>query len=211
MNYYDELITEIKNDIKNNNFDDALQKIKNELSLPYIPSNIEPELHKLLELIPVSSNNTLISDEQIVSYLNGNQSMQLRAVQELDKKNLRDYIDIINDFLTKSDYINAKVLLIESLIRQEISEEINYVKDGISYTFIPKYIRLPEESLGYIKAIELLKDIYMKEPSKFELSKQLLYKECIFALPISFDEEEALILAQKIESYINDAFNNNLA
>lgn len=92
------------------------------------------------------------------------------------------------------------------MIRQEISDEFTYINEGIEYNFIPRYVMLPEESLGFQKAYKLLEDIFMKDPSMFQMSKSLLYKECLMALPLSYDEQEGEDLANKIKEYILDAF-----
>ena len=131
---------------------------------------------------------------------------QLIAVEVLNHKNLRDYINLCNEYLTNDGFINAKVLLIESLIKQDISDEISFNNEGLEYTFIPRYIMLPEESDGYKAAINSLNELFMKEPSKLEIAKSLVYKECIMALPINLDETEGHELASNVYKYVLKAF-----
>lgn len=207
MSYYDELLVKIDSLIASKDYDEAYSLIESELKMPYIPKNIEDKLLDYKNMLPNDSKLTNLSLEDAIKYLKGSELEQLRAVDELNSLNLRDYLDICSEFLKNDGYINAKVLLVESLIKQEINEEIHMSCNGLEYDFIPKYVMLPEESLGYKKAIELLNNEYMKEPSKLELAKQLIYKECLLNLPLNFNEEEGSILADSAIRYINDAFN----
>ena len=207
MSYYDELVKSIQKLISSKDYAEAKRLINNELNMPYIPRDTEERLKDFLAMCPNEQANSSISDETIIEYLKGTPEKQLMAVNVLNGKNLRDYLDICNEYLTGDGFINAKVLLVESLVRQEISDEIKLNKDGFEYSFIPRYVMMPEESEGFRVAYDKLKDIFMKNPSMFEMSKSLLYKECLMALPVSYIEEEGDDLADKISKYVLDAFN----
>lgn len=206
MSYYDDLLNTIDALIANRNILEAKSLVLNELKMPYIPSDIETKLNAYLKDFPKEDMSHHISIEEIVSYLKEDEEKQLIAVNELSRLNLRDYLDIVSEYLNSDGIINAKVLLIDSLISQDISNELNMVNKGVEYKFIPKYIVPVEISKGYVKAIKLVSDEYMKEPSKLKLAKDLIYKECILALPLSFEEDEAQNLANKAIEYINKCF-----
>jgi len=207
MNYYDELIENIDNLLDLNDFDNAKRLILNELDMPYIPKDLEIKLRDYLALINSRTYvSEAFSDNQIEEYLFKDDEHALIAVQELNSKNLRNYIDLCNKFLVSNANINAKVLLIDSLIRQEINEDITYSHDGLDYTFIPKYVIPFEQSDGYLACVKKLEDVFMKDPSKCQLAKQLLYKEAILALPINIEIEEVNDVCNKIIEYINKAF-----
>lgn len=206
MSYYDDLLNTIDALIANKNILEAKSLVLNELKMPYIPSDIETKLNAYLKDFPKEDMSHHISIEEIVSYLKEDEEKQLIAVNELSRLNLRDYLDIVSEYLNSDGFINAKVLLIDSLISQDISNELNMVNEGVEYKFIPKYIVPVELSKGYVKAIKLVSDEYMKEPSKLKLAKDLIYKECILALPLSFEEDEAQNLANKAIEYINKCF-----
>ena len=206
MTYYEELIRNLENFINTKQYKEAEELINSELRLPYIPSNVYDKLVELKDLIPKNETKLSLNDEEIEEYLKSSNEKQLIAVEVLNHKNLRDYIDLCNEYLTNKGFINAKVLLIESLIKQDISDEINFNNDGLEYSFIPRYIMLPEESDGYKAAINSLNELFMKEPSKLEIAKSLVYKECIMALPINLDETEGFELANKVYKYVLKAF-----
>lgn len=207
MSYYDELLNKVKELIDKGDYNKASSLIDKELSMPYIPSDFEPKLRELLSLIPIEIDQKSLSDDQIIEYLISDEMKQLRAVEELNKKNLREYLDICGNYLCSEGFINAKALLVDSLIKQDINEEINMLNNGLEYSFIPKYILSPENSLGFLEGLKLLSDKYMKEPSKLELAKQLLYKECLLALPVNYEEDDGPYLADKVYEYIENAFN----
>lgn len=206
MGYYEDLLNTVNKEINDGNFATALDLIEKELSMPYVPSDVEKKLKEHLGNIPKNSSIKKLSDEDIISYLKSDETKQLIAIDELNDRNLREYLDICEEYLTSNGYINAKVLLVHSLISQDINEEIKMLNEGIEYKFIPKYVMLPEESLGFKAALAILDEKYMKEPSKLELAKELLYKECLLALPLNYEEDEAKQLANKIYEYIENAF-----
>ena len=207
MNYYDETLEKIEILLKEDKEKEVLDLINDELKQTYIPSDFENKLYEYLDKIKPQNVVKSISDDEIEEFLYSTNEKQLLAVDALNKRNLRDYIDICNKYLCSNGFLNAKVLLVDSLIRQEINEDIKMNNKGIEYEFIPKFLLTIEESDGFISGNKYLNDYYLKEPSKLELAKNLLYKEMILLLPINQDENEGLIIAKKITKYIDDAFN----
>jgi hypothetical protein len=103
-------------------------------------------------------------------------------------------------------FINAKVLLIDSLIRQQINHRFIYLNGKDRYEFNPADVTKADEAEGYISALKCLEEYYLKEPSKLLLAQQLLNKEALLALPFNLSHEDGLKIAEKIENYIDDAF-----
>lgn len=207
MNYYDEALTKINKLIEENKINDAIDLIEEELKAPYLPIDFEKKIKDIHSKISVSkTNNQRLTYDEIEEYLFSSYEKQLIAVVELNNYNLRDYVDLINRYLTSDGYTNAKALLIDSLVKQEISDEIKYSNEGIEYTFIPKFVLPVEESDGFINAINYLNEYYMKEPSKLLMAKDLVYKEAVLSLPLNLEAEEGEILAKKAIDYIEEAF-----
>jgi len=208
MNYYDEAIIKINKFIEENKINDAIDLIEEELKAPYLPIDFEKKIKDIHSKISISkTNNQRLTYDEIEEYLFSTYEKQLIAVVELNNYNLRDYVDLINRYLTSDGYINAKALLIDSLVKQEISDEIKYSNEGIEYTFIPKFVLPVEESDGFINAINYINEYYMKEPSKLLMAKDLVYKEALLSLPLNLEAEEGEILAKKAIDYIEEAFN----
>lgn len=207
MNYYQEVIDKIEKLLSQEKYEEASLIVNEELSVAYVPNDFLNKLNEYLGIIKQNIHiSTSLSDDELEKYLFLDNEHQLVAVSELCKKNLRDYIPLCNRYLSSDTFKNGKVFLIDSLINQEINEEMKYIQDGIEYSFIPKYILPIESSDGYIHADKIISDVYLKEPSKYKMAKELLFKECLMSLPINYDYEEGSIIAQKIIKYIDNAF-----
>ncbi len=206
MNYYDEILKKIEELITKDE-DKARELIEEELKQAYIPYDTQEKLLKYQDRLRKSFIKKELSDEDIISYLKDSKEKQLLAVSVLDRKNLREYIDICNEYLKSDGFINAKVLLVDSLIRQEIGDNIYLNKDGLEFNFIPKFQLPIEESDGFLSGNKYLEEYYLKDPSKLAMAKSLLYKELMLQLPINVEESEGIIIAKDIIEYISDAFN----
>lgn len=209
MSYYDEVLNKIDKFIDEKDYNKAYSLLKEELSMEYIPKDFEELFNQRLNNINsfIDKPNKSLSEDEINMYLFSDPQKQLIAVSSLSKRNLRDFIYLINSYLISDGFINAKVLLIDELIKQEISETIKYSNDGVDYEFIPKYLLTPTETDGFIEANRLLTEFYMKEPSKLKLAQDLLYKEVILMLPINPEKQEGELLFNKVKDYITQAFN----
>lgn len=207
MNYYDELLDKINSLIQKEHYSEAEKLIEDELSVAYIPRDVEEKLHSFKQTVQqnVIFNNSL-NDDQIENYLFLDESHQLLAINELNKRNLRNYKDLCNRYLKSDGYKNAKVLLIDSLIRQEINDDFSYIDEEMILDFNPSLLLPVEKTDGFIRAISELQEIYLKEPSMYQMAIDLLYKECLLSLPVLFNEEEGKQLALKISDFIRNAF-----
>ena len=102
MNYYEETLEKINKYLNENKIDDALKLIEKELEAPYLPKEFNDELVRLYkENRKIESFK--LDDDNLEEYLYSTYEKQLIAVNYLDKKNLRDYIDICNKYLCFSD------------------------------------------------------------------------------------------------------------
>ncbi len=209
MNYYDEMIDKIERLLKEENYELADRLIADELSVPYVPRDIEEKLHRLKQQIVRNALPRKITDEELENYLfHGDPQHQLVAVNELNEKNLRQYLTLCERYLCSEGFANAKALLIDSLIRQEIDHLFAFQKEGETISFNPSLYTIIEESEPFLDACRKLSDDFMKEPSKLQLGRQLLYKEFMMKLPDQFDLESALSLEKDIVIYINNAFDS---
>ena len=207
MNYYDEILLQLQDLLAEKDYEKALRIIDNELELAYVPRDFEEKLLEYRqEIRKQMPSKRELSSEEIEAFLHGDEDHQLIAVDALHKLNLRQYLFLIRDYLKSDGFINAKVLLIDSLIEQGIEGFFEVNRDGKIITFEPQKMPRCYESEAYLDAQELLNEYYLKEPSKLLLAKQLLYKEVLSALPHVPLKEEGASMASRIEKYIDDAF-----
>ena len=209
MNYYEEIIIKITNHINDEEYDIAKSLIEEELRMPYIPNDIDVKLRELLLQIKGNKEivNKRLDDIKIIDYLYGDDLKQLMAVNQLVESNLRDYINVINDYFNSNCNKQALALLIDGLIRQEINYEFKLNKDGLEIVFNPRYIETIEDSDGYQVALEIINNKYgCSNPSLLNIAKDLLIRECYYSLPINYSEDEGDLLADYIIKELETSF-----
>ena len=207
MNYYDETKEKIIDLIEKEEYEEAKRLIRNELELSYVPRDFEEDLIELLNQIEQKTFRVKsLSEEEIEEYLKKDENHQLLAVDALDKRNLRDHLYLCQDYLGGKGYKNAKSLLIDSLIRQQIDHVFILKDEEKEIQFNPSKLIPIEECDVYGECLSSLEDRFLKEPSMLVLGKQLLYKEMMLSLPILPDKDKSEEIAERIEEYIRKAF-----
>ncbi|HHX52275.1 MAG TPA: DUF3196 family protein [Erysipelothrix sp.] len=202
MNYYQEIEQKIKENMDSQNYQDALELIESELSMPYIPQDLQEKLEEWHKecLTQLDQNPAYaLSFEVISQWLFDIDPIKVEsALLGLKDINLRNYIDDIQKLLEHHpDRLVQSFILLEC-INQEIDTTFKFNKFGLDYEVNPIYIEHPIETDGYQIASQKLSEITFKEPSLNELVQQLLIGEVIEALPNSYDELEGEMLAYSI-------------
>lgn len=211
-NYYDEILQEIKDLIDNKEYEEAYSLLRKEKSMPYIPSDVEPQLDALLKdvrfYLSDKKNNTESNLDDLLDSLKGNATEQLLACNELSKKNLRDCIVEIQEYLQSDPFSEAAAILVENIAEQAIQEEFTWNKDGVEYTFYGDSLTPCAESIGFLKALELINSWFNKNPDMLEMAKTLLVHEVFMFLPLSYEEEDSTSLAYDVSEEVCLAMQN---
>lgn len=198
-NYYDEVIQEIKDEIQNKHYAEALVLLKKELSMPYIPKEAEDQFYALLYDLKFQMSDQKNTNERniddILDGLHGSSEQQLIACSQLIKRNLREYVEDIQNYLKDDPYTDAAALLVESISEQEIQDEFVWNKDGVEYTFYGDSITPCSKSSGFLQANRFLQQWLDKNPDMYEMAKSLLIHEVFLFLPLSYEEDEGESLA----------------
>ncbi len=198
-NYYDEVIQEIKDEIQNKHYAEALVLLKKELSMPYIPKEAEDQFYALLHELKFQMSDQKNTYERniddILDGLHGTSEQQLIACSQLIKRNLREYVEDIQNYLKDDPYTDAAALLVESISEQEIQDEFVWDKDGVEYTFYGDSITPCSKSSGFLQANRFLQQWLDKNPDMYEMAKSLLIHEVFLFLPLSYEEDEGESLA----------------
>ncbi len=217
-NYYNEIIEEIKNAMNKGEIEEADYLLKKELSMPYIPQDVEETLHKLKkDLAYAKSDKRNLHEESLEDLLSklrhGKAQSQLAAANALQDRNLRSCVEELQNYLGKDPCPEAAALIIEALAEQEIDDEFTLKKDGIEYTFFADEVVPVTKSKGLLKALDLLQDEYLKNPSVFQLAKSILIHKVYLYLPLTYEEEEAEYLkdeiVQEIENLLTEIEEND--
>lgn len=212
-NYYKEILDEIASLLDKGEVDEAAFLLKKELSMPYIPPDVEEKLRQYEKEVryqrSLKKESTERSFEQLLHMLKGKPQSQLAASAELSKRNLRGCIDEIADWLAKDPQPEAAALMIESLAMQDIDEEFVFVKNGVEYTFCSSDIIPIAEQPVYQKASALLREWFMHHPDYTEMSHTLLVHELYMFLPLMYEESEAMEVAKMIALQLCDLMDDD--
>ena len=184
LNYYDELINEIEGLIDNNDYNEALIKLKTELTMPYIPQHIEKMLEALLKDVTAKmieqqpKPNSVWSLAKISEILTHptDEETQLLAFHYLKDQNLRKILPIIRKYFVNKKVSNfTKIYLLYLLKEQEINEVFQVQKTNGFFKLNPQEM-IPYQEEKQVKLVMQLLDqwVYNDNPS--------LYHTCLYLL-----------------------------
>lgn len=205
MNYYEELWEEVNQLFHEGKFDEVIAKLSDELKMPYVPASFEEKYRALLKearnsCTSTGKTNSIILDEEELEKLLFSTILEdeMMAIQSLKDLHINRYEELVKEYLLHPIYDEVQSLLVYLLIEQNDGNEWKMLKDGCEISFIPKYCELPENSDGFIEAIELLQDLLAKEPSLLNLCNEMLSVRVLQQLPYSYEEDEGELLALSV-------------
>lgn len=204
MNYYDEILKEIEDSLNQGDLEQAQYLLKRELSMPYIPPEVEEKLHGLARTLQgkrrdqeSDRDHSRPSLEHLLKGLHGTPENQLAAAGELADANLREAIVPLQQYLSSSPAPMAAALVIDALAQQEIQEEFVYRKGDVEYTFYGDSVTPVASSAGLRKGLSLLQKELLNQPSLYQMAKSLMIQKAYLYLPLSYEEEESEELVQQ--------------
>lgn len=208
-NYYNEVLDEIHDLMDEGKNEEAFVKVNQELSMPYIPPDVEPELNRLRRELNYRLSEKAGTKEQsldeLLTKLHGKPEEQLGAAATLSSRNLRELVPEINDWLRSDPQPEAAALIVESIAEQEVGDEFVWNRDGVEYTFWGDSVTPVAKSSGFLKADHLLSEwLGNDHPDLYEMARTLLIHEAYMFLPLSYEEEEAQDLAYEMVERVTD-------
>ncbi|AHB36182.1 DUF3196 family protein [Spiroplasma apis] len=182
-NFYDNLILMIEQNIKNRDFEKALELIKEELSVPYIPSDIESKLQNYLKDLESELSSKLNNDgsiwtlNKISSVMKQvlDQEIQLLAFDALRSFNARMILPDIKDYLV-SDLVKDefKTFLILVLLEQKLDVDLVVKKGAKSFNINPATFDVSKFNQVINEVdIKLNNLVYDKNPTLFNICKHI--------------------------------------
>ena len=207
--YYSQFWLKIEQLMSEDKTDEVLRLVNEELSMPYIPMADEDRLRDLAKSLKKDKVKRTPSLEELVESIKKSNLESLAALDQLRKSNLRLLGGAIQDMFDASLHPLIATLLIQICIEQQLTETFTWHKDGQRLEFIPMYLPLPWESDGYISALQILRDwLENDNPSLLKMCVDVLDGEVTLALPMSFSEEEGMILAASVLKFVYMALND---
>lgn len=197
-------------------YEEAIDILIEELSMPYIPYQYENLFNTAYDEIllekkdaryEVESKNQIFSIEEINQLLNKkdcNEDLLYMAIDQLQQLNVRMIIPTIKEYLADSTkHFFAKTLLMEILIDQQVDEDMDVEKFGQSYIFNPSYMPLVLEQLAHNGILKYLENALESEnPSLFEQCQEYLEYLLYSFYPQEIDEMDFNVWAAAIHYYV---------
>lgn len=208
-NYYNEIIAEIKEELKQDHPAEALYMIRKELSMPYIPPEAE-EILRLLKKDAVYHMSERRTEHEettasLLKKLHRSPADQLSAASALGSRNLRDCAEEIREYLAGDPLPEAAALIIDALAEQEVPDEFTLSRDGLEYTFWADAVTPVMKSGGLREALALLDRIFEKEPALLEMARQVTVHKAYMYLPLSYEKGEGDILVRSAAEEVAEA------
>jgi hypothetical protein len=207
--YYSQFWLKIEELLREEKTEEVLRLVNEELSMPYIPMADEERLIQLAKSLKKEQVKRTLTLEECVLAIKKSNLESLAALDQLRKSNLRLLGGQIQELFDANLHPLIGSLLIQLCIEQQLTETFIWVRDGQRMDFIPMYLPLPWESEGYVAALQLLRDwLENDNPSLLKMCVDVLDGEATLALPLSFSEEEAMILAGSVLKFVYNALND---
>ena len=207
--YYQSLITEIQNRLKDSKVSEAYELIHQELSMPYVPQDVMDLLEEYERdcISQMDIQIQKVDDNQLLSLIHGNEEQMERAVYELSNMNLRNYSLEVQTLLDSKLLDEFKGELIEALIEQKIDDPYKIKKDGLEITFIPSSIIPFEEDKVVFEVKEILSEWLSNDnPAFYQFCLRLLEQEALEIRPFDFSDLDAYSISKSIVRLVMEAF-----
>lgn len=198
-------------------YDEAIDLVVKELSMPYIPYQYETVFNTVYDELILAKQEAnydvnydkpaAFSEEEMENILikeNSNPELLEILLEQIDRINVRRLLRAIQIFLNNPDRPPfAKTILMEAMINQQIDEEMTVRKSGQVYDFNPSYFSLVLEQDAAVTISEYLSgNIESDNPVLFEQCNELLIIYLYSIYPQYIDETEYLEIAAAIHYYL---------
>lgn len=196
-------------------YDEAIDIIVEELSMPYIPYQYETMFNAAYDDLLLAKQEAsydgniqkIFNEEDINNILSRddcNEELLYMAIEQMEGMNIRRVLPAVRGFIAsniKPDF--AKSLLIELMIDQEVDEEMTVVKKGISYDINPIYepMVLASEARSVIHQT-LSQVIEDDNPSLFLMCEQFLDFYLYSIYPKYIDDSDYRNIAAAIHYHL---------
>ena len=195
-------------------YEEAIDILVEELSMPYIPNNYDIAFNNVYDEIlllkqeasDASMKNQVLTTEEIAQLIETTDSEDVLyyAIDQLSQLNVRRIMPTIRHFL--SDRVNhgiAKSLLIEILIDQQIDDELEVYKFNHYYDVNPSYLPLVLEQASYAGIYRHLERVLESEnPTLLNICLEFLEYMLYTYYPEEIYEDEYNLYAASIHYYI---------
>lgn len=198
-------------------FEEAINILIEELSMPYIPYQYESLFNAAYDEIllakqeanyTLEAKNQIFSVDEIAVLLDKeecNDDLLYMALDQLQQLNVRMIIPAIERFLLNpKKHSFAKSIIMETLIEQQIDDEMQVFKNGVIYDFNPTYLPLVLSQNAYEGIYRLLeRELEDENPSLLALCQEYLEYVLYSYFPKEIYDDEYAVYAAGIQYYLS--------
>lgn len=198
-------------------FEEAIDILIEELSMPYIPYQYESLFNAAYDDILlakqeanyiVESKNQIFSVDEIAMLLDKedcNEDLLYMALEQLQQLNVRLIISAIQRFLMNPNkHPFAKSMIMEILIEQQIDEDMKVYKNEVVYDFNPSYLPLVLSQDAYEGIYRLMeRELENDNPSLLALCQEYLEYVLYSYFPKEIYDDEYNAYAASIQYYLS--------
>ncbi|MBR0385653.1 MAG: DUF3196 family protein [Erysipelotrichaceae bacterium] len=210
-NYYQRIISEIEKAISEQDYGRAEQLLKEEMRMPYIPSDVQKKLEKLQKELSAATVKErqlpLLDDAQLAEKLRGSEEERYLALDSLARSNIRAHLKVIQDYLADDDADRLMVsLLLEQCMLQQVANPLTYRENGQTITVIPAQLRAPLDYEILQQSWKHLAELFENHnPSFLQQCQQVLVQYGYRHYPSAY-EEGYLNLTYGVVRYVFRAY-----
>lgn len=196
-------------------YEEAIDIVVEELSMPYIPYQYEVLFNAAYDELLlakqeanalIETKTTIFKEEEIERVLTNftNEDLLYMAIDQMQSMNIRALLYCIRPFLLSPDAPSlAKSLIIEILIDQQVDEELEIWKHDQRYEINPSYLSRTDESEAYSEiGDQLMNHLESDNPSLLLVCLEFLNYFMYDQFPRFIDEEEFALIAAAIHYYL---------
>ena len=189
-------------------FQEAVDQIDQELSMPYVPEETMHTLSDLKEecMSHLEQFGYRQKIEDLSKWVHGTEVQKEKAASMLLSMNLRQYEEEVQTLLNSDLLGEFKGELIEALMEQKVDTPFKVNKSGLEVTFVPSTIVKSDEDKTIVQARNLFDTWFSSfNPVMRNFCLRLLDQEILEMRPFDFQGMNSLALAKAIVRLVSEA------
>jgi len=209
--YYTNVIERIEQEINNGKYDNAYQMLCEELNMPYVPKEPLTKFKELEKEVYSKMNKEkelpLLPKQRVLECLyKDNESIDL-ALDTLSKGNIRNYVEVIEEYLMDVNANRIVVsLIIEICQKQQLNKVLSFYDQGSLKEINPANISLPLDSQKVYDIWDRIGELFENDnPSFTQICHQVLAQLAYLKYPFEIQEKVEDVVNQ-IVKYCFKAF-----
>ncbi len=213
-NYYESVIAKIRDLIDTQEYLTAMELLTAELNQVYLPEDYENEFHNLynetqsyiLDEDDDFDTPKVVSESDIRRLLNGSREQQFAALNSLDDLNLRNYLDLIQEYFLSDNLAQLKGRLLDLCVVQNMDIEFEFNGSEGIIKVNPSQLESVDEMEFITLAFDYFNNHLYKNPSMIQICQIALVEKVYSIFPKVFLVDNLEAICKSIIEEIEDMF-----